>query len=142
MVSSQDSDCESEYSSDEEPQGEGLPHSLSDQLMLLSPPSVPPHTSTVTSSQELELEGSSSSPAVALYSSVNKEARRSVRAKSESTDAQQSTGDSSLDVRSLSQSESSDSRPKGSEPTRKAPEMSLFIHDRVPPWKQMVSGVA
>ena len=138
----------SEYSSDEEEGSaghrvEGLSHSLSDQLRLLAPSSLQPCTAATHNAghegQE-ELQKPSSSTSVSdLYSTVNKEAGRSVRAQSVGSDAQLFSSGSIHNVKSSSLSELEDAKTNTSESSERAPEMSLFIHDRVPPWKQMVS---
>lgn len=127
----------SEYSSDEEDVEGGergelpgavqvLPHSLSDQLKLLTPSS---HRNT-----EQQDTAPRQSPAISdLYSTVNK--KKSSRAKSEGEESSSAHLESDSH-RNRSGSLTGSSGTGNQKP--ETPEKSLFMHDLTPPWKQMV----
>lgn len=124
------------------PEMEGLCHSLSDQFKLLSPVRLPQHASTdaATPSEHHHHHKQHSFPSASvsdLYATVKKKPRRSSRARSEGNEAMdtpvhrvQSSSLSELDVENAGSQEVDSSK--------KTPEKKLFIHNRVPPWKQMV----
>ena len=97
-----------------------LPHSLSDQFKLLKPA----FNSSSSSSSQLETQTEEPSSAVSdLYSTVIKKPLKS-----------QPEGDETLGV-----GYSALSRPRSNSDNSGLPaEKSLFIHDRIPPWKQIV----
>lgn len=159
MSSSEESGEESDgsqYSSDEDgvddhvagAEGEGVSHSLSDQFKLLSPSSLHHHTGAqtecqLTHQQHHHKQQCPSSTSVSnLYATVNKDAKRSSRAQSEGSECKDIPGNSVHRAQSSSLSElekTENERSQEVEHVEKTPEKSLFIHDRVPPWKQMVS---
>lgn len=105
-----------------------LPHSLSDQLKLLTPTSPP---------LSVEGGGGSSQDPSDMYATVNKQKKSSeTRSKSETSK------DVNTDKVQQDSSESVSTRDRSSSlplPESNSGEKSLFIRDRIPPWKQMVN---
>ena len=127
---------------------EGLSHSLSDQFKLLAPTSLQHHASSHTAlSAEHQQHhphqqlNSSSISVSDLYSTVNKEFKRSSRAHSEGNETAVIPCASIHRVQSSSLSELENMEVARSQAVecKKTSEKSLFIQDCTPPWKQMVS---